>query len=177
MNILLHVCCGICAAGVAERLQSEGHHLTGYFYNPNIFPYDEYRHRAVEAIKVAKTLKFPIEIVPYETADWTEATSSLASEPEGGKRCEVCYRIRLQATFVKTMHLGLDAFTTTLTVSPHKSAALINELGKTIGGDMFLARDFKKKNGFLRANELARQFELYRQEYCGCAYGKRKATG
>lgn len=173
MKVALHICCGVCAAGVAERLLSEGHEVHGYFFNPNIHPREEYRRRLEAALKVAEEMKFTFEEGPYIPEDWNKETESLADEPEGGKRCEVCYKYRLEQTYRYMNESGLDAFTTTLTISSHKSAEVINRIGAEIGDDLFLARDFKKKAGFQRANELAKEWHLHRQDYCGCIFSKR----
>ncbi len=173
MKIVLHICCGVCAAGVVERLTLEGHQVLGLFYNPNIHPLEEYERRLEAAYKVAQELNFPLEAGPYTPEEWFEETSSLKNEPEGGRRCEVCFRIRLKKTYLYLKDCGWDAFTTTLTVSPHKSADVINQVGQEIGGDRFLVRDFKKKAGFQRATELAKKWALYRQHYCGCIYSMR----
>ena len=174
MKIVLHICCGVCAAGVVERLTQEEHQVLGLFYNPNIHPLEEYERRLEVVHKVAKELDFPLEVPPYTPEEWFEATSSLENEPEGGKRCKVCFRIRLQKTFLYLESYGGDVFTTTLTISPRKSADVINHVGQEIGGDRFLARDFKKQAGFQRATELAKKWALYRQNYCGCIYSMRR---
>ncbi len=173
MKLLLHICCGVCAAGVVERLTSEGHEVTGYFYNPNIHPREEYERRLVAVQKVAEKMSFPLETGSYTPEEWLKETESLKDEPEGGRRCEVCFRHRLNKTWLYLLDSDLDAFTTSLTVSPHKPAAVINQLGKEIGGDRFLERDFKKKAGFQRSVELAEKLALYRQNYCGCIYSMR----
>jgi predicted adenine nucleotide alpha hydrolase (AANH) superfamily ATPase len=173
MKIVLHTCCGVCAAGVVERLKAEGHLVRGFFYNPNIHPVEEYERRLEAARRVAKELDFPLETGPYTPEEWFEATASLENEPEGGRRCEVCFRLRLKQTYLYLQASGWDAFTTTLTVGPRKSATLINRIGQEIGQDRFLARDFKKKEGFKRATELAKKWGLYRQDYCGCIYSLR----
>jgi predicted adenine nucleotide alpha hydrolase (AANH) superfamily ATPase len=170
MKVLLHVCCGICAGSVAERLLSEGHQVTGYFFNPNIHPVAEYEKRRQVAQTVAKSIGFPLFDGVYKPDDWFQATIGLEKEPEGGKRCEVCYRLRLEAAYKYMLEHSFDAFTTTLTVSPHKPASIINRIGREIAGDRFLARDFKKQDGFKRANEIARKLDVYRQHYCGCIY-------
>jgi predicted adenine nucleotide alpha hydrolase (AANH) superfamily ATPase len=175
MKVVLHICCGVCAAGAAESLAGEGHQVLGFFFNPNIHPEDEYRKRLDVAVKVAGELNFPMEAGPYTPEEWLRLTDSLKNEPEGGKRCQVCYRIRLQKTYEYMITCGADAFTTTLTISPHKPAQVINDIGRQIGGDKFLVRDFKKKDGFKHAVQLAKKWELYRQDYCGCIYSKRKA--
>ena len=174
MKIVLHICCGVCAASVVERLTLEGHEVRGLFYNPNIHPLEEYERRLEATYKVAKELNFPLEVPPYTPEEWFAETTSLENEPEGGRRCEVCFRLRLKKTYIYLKDYGWDAFTTTLTVSPHKSADVINQVGQEIGGDRFLARDFKKKAGFQRATEMAKEWTLYRQNYCGCIYSMRK---
>jgi predicted adenine nucleotide alpha hydrolase (AANH) superfamily ATPase len=174
MKILLHICCGVCAAGAAERLISEGHEVRGYFYNPNIYPREEYDRRLEATRTVAEKLGFPLETGPYDSDDWFRETESLKNEPEGGKRCEVCFRLRLEKTHKYLLDSGLDAFTTTLTISPRKKADTVNRIGGEIGGERFLKRDFKKKAGFQKANELAEELRLYRQNYCGCIYSIRK---
>ena len=173
MKILLHICCGVCAAGVAERLIREGHEVLGFFYNPNIHPREEYQRRLEVAREVAGRLNFPLEEGAYTPEAWFRETAALAGEPEGGKRCEVCFRIRLKAAYLRMKEQGGDAFTTTLTVSPHKSDEVVNRVGWEVGGEKFLARDFKKQDGFKRASELARKWGLYRQHYCGCTYSIR----
>jgi len=173
MKIVLHICCGVCAAGAVKTLAEEGHQVVGFFYNPNIHPAQEYERRLETAYRVAQELDFPLEGGPYTPEEWLKETDSLKHEPEGGKRCPVCFKIRLEKTYLYLMDCGADAFTTTLTISPHKSAQIVNKIGQEIGGDKFLVRDFKKKDGFKRAIQLARQWELYRQNYCGCIYSMR----
>jgi len=173
MKVVLHICCGVCAAGVVERLASEGHHVHGFFYNPNIHPQEEYERRLEATYKVAEELNFPLEVGLYKPEEWFAETSSLENEPEGGRRCQDCFRHRLKQSFLYMQDSGLDAFTTTLTISPHKSAAVVNRVGQEIGGNRFLVRDFKKKAGFQRASELAMKWALYHQNYCGCVYSMR----
>lgn len=175
MKVVLHICCGVCAAGVVEKLTSEGHQVLGLFYNPNIHPLDEYNRRLKVTQEVAGKLNFPLEVGLYTPEEWLKQTASLASEPEGGRRCEVCFRLRLERTYRYMLEHGWDAFTTTLTVSPQKSAEMINRVGREVGGERFLARDFKKRGGFQRAIELANKWCLYRQNYCGCLYSRREA--
>ena len=177
MKILLHICCGVCAIGAAKQLMAEGHKVTGYFFNPNIQPAEEYKLRLYATETVADALGFPLEIGDYEPAQWLDETLHLASEKEGGKRCHLCYRIRLQQAFRKTKEMNCDAFASTLTMGPMKSAMVINKIGEDIGGSKFLQRDFKKKDWIKKANEMARQLGIYRQNYCGCIYSMRKETG
>jgi predicted adenine nucleotide alpha hydrolase (AANH) superfamily ATPase len=173
MRVLLHICCGVCAAGAAAELLSEGHRVTGYFYNPNIFPREEYQNRLEAAHTACRSLGLPLEQGSFAVNDWLEAIKGLEGEPEGGERCRVCYRLRLEKAYKFMLSSGMDAFTTTLTISPHKLAAIVNKIGEDIGGDMFLQRDFKKKDGFKKAIALSRQLDLYRQDYCGCRYSRK----
>jgi predicted adenine nucleotide alpha hydrolase (AANH) superfamily ATPase len=175
MRIVLHICCGICAGGVAERLKSEGHEVLGFFYNPNIHPREEYERRLEVARVVARELGFQLEVPPYDPDEWHGVAGHLAREPEDGARCVICYRLRLEKTEKLLVEKGWDAITTTLTVSPRKRAAVVNQVGVEVAGDKFLARDFKKQDGFKRANELARAWGVYRQNYCGCLYSVRTA--
>lgn len=170
MKVVLHICCGVCAAGAVTALVEEGHQVTGYFYNPNIYPEEEYKLRLQTAREVAEKFSIPLVTAPYDTGRWREQCDEYASEPEGGQRCELCFRLRLDHTCRYMLDNGFDAFTTTLTISPHKSAAVVNRVGLELGGESFLARDFKKKDGFKRAIETAKQWGLYRQDYCGCIY-------
>ncbi|HAV10250.1 MAG TPA: hypothetical protein DCX22_01340 [Dehalococcoidia bacterium] len=173
MKVVLHICCGICAAGTAQTLQSEGHDVIGFFCNSNIHPRQEYIKRLEVARIVSDKLGFSLHEAPYTPDEWLEATAALKNEPEGGKRCELCFRIRLQETYAYLQKCGADAFTTTLTISPHKPATIVNAIGEEIAGDLFLQRDFKKKEGFKKAMQQAREWELYRQDYCGCLYSIR----
>ena len=170
MKVVLHICCGVCAAGAAHELISEGHEVAGYFYNPNIYPEEEYNRRLAAAREVARRLSFPLESGPYDACRWQDLCRPYAFAPEGGARCELCFRLRLGYTRNYMQAAGADAFTTTLTISPHKSAAVVNRVGRELGGERFLVRDFKKKDGFKRAVQRAKQWELYRQNYCGCVY-------
>ncbi|MGA2158023.1 MAG: epoxyqueuosine reductase QueH [Dehalococcoidia bacterium] len=174
MKIVLHVCCGICAAGAASVLIAEGHTVTGYFYNPNIFPESEYCRRLAAARTTANRLGFSLVEGPYDPSAWDSATEAFKHEPEGGLRCSVCYRLRLERSYKFMVETANDVFTSTLTISPHKSAKIINAIGEEMGGVSFLARDFKKKDGFKKATHLAKSWELYRQNYCGCLYSKRE---
>lgn len=170
MKVLLHICCGVCEAGAAEQLMTEGHEVTGYFYNPNIYPESEYEKRLLAARKATKELGTRMIEGPLNASEWLQTVKGFEDEPEGGKRCDICFRFRLGKTFLSLPESGCDVFTTTLTISPHKSAATINAIGSEIGGDKYLARDFKKKAGFQRANTLSKEWDIYRQRYCGCIY-------
>jgi predicted adenine nucleotide alpha hydrolase (AANH) superfamily ATPase len=174
LKVLLHICCGICAAGTLESLRLEGHEVLGFFYNPNISPPEEYRQRLEATRIVANKLDVPLVTTQYDPEEWLTRVTGLEQEPEGGPRCVVCFRLRLEKTFQSMRNYGCDVFTTTLTISPHKPAVVVNQLGAEIGGESFLARDFKKHDGFKRAIELAKRWSLYRQSYCGCVYSKKE---
>ncbi len=170
MKILLHICCGICASSVVEKLMSEGHVVTGYFYNANIHPSDEHKKRLDAAKKVAEEWNIDLIEGPYDRERWFELVKGYQNDPEGGRRCEICFRMRLESTFDEMKNGMFDAFATTLSVSPHKDVTAVNSVGREIGGEKFILADFKKNGGFQRANELSKEWSLYRQYYCGCIY-------
>lgn len=174
MKVALHICCAVCAAGAAERLMQEGHQVYGIFYNPNIHPEEEYYRRLEAARKVAEKMSFTLCEGLYLPEDWHRTVVSLENEPEGGSRCQVCFRMRLEKAYRFMLETGCEAFASTLTMGSNKSAILIGRIGRECGGDKFLDRDFKKKEGFKRASELARKWEIYRQNYCGCIYSLRE---
>jgi len=171
-KFLLHVCCIGCGAYVLELLKGD-YEMTLYFYNPNIEPRAEYDKRLQEAAKVAA--QFGIELIEeeYDNERWHKLVRSHEQDPERGERCRICYRMRLEKTAQYASEHGFNIFTTTLTISPHKDAEAINAIGLELGkkyGVEFLARDFKKQDGFKKTCELSRDLNLYRQEYCGCGY-------
>ena len=169
-TLLLHSCCGPCSTSVLEQL-AEHFLVTVLYYNPNIFPEEEYRHRVQEQKRFTESFptRYPISFLegPYEPEKFYELAKGLELVPEGGERCRKCFTQRLTVT----------AHTTTLTVSPLKNAKVLNELGEAIGElahITWLPSDFKKKNGYLRSVELSREYEMYRQDYCGCVYSKQE---
>ncbi len=178
-RLLLHICCGPCATVVIERLQGQ-YQITGFFYNPNIFPPEEYQRRCEAAERVAAF--YNIQLIPggYDHDAFLRAVSGLELEPEGGSRCDVCFRLRLMAAGRQARELGFTLFASTLTVGPNKRAELINRLGREAEGQsgvLFLAGDWKKQDGFRRSVELSRQLGLYRQHYCGCEFSLKKNSG
>jgi hypothetical protein len=122
---------------------------------------------------VTGEFKIPLEVPHYDPGEWYEVAGEMSNEPEDGARCVICYRLRLARTARFLLDTKAEAFTTTLTVSPRKKAIIVNQVGLEVGGDRFLARDFKKQDGYKRSVELARNWELYRQHYCGCIYSIR----
>ncbi|MBU1998619.1 MAG: epoxyqueuosine reductase QueH [Candidatus Omnitrophota bacterium] len=171
-KVLLHICCGICACGSVSRLRQEGFEVIGYFYNPNIHPEEEYKKRLEAAKQTAENMCFELRFGSYDKDEWLSLTAGFEDEPESGLRCQLCYRLRLQQANNKSTELGCDYFTTTLSVSPHKDSRVINNTGLEIGAERFLPLDFKKKGGFQKANTLAKDYSLYRQNYCGCIYSR-----
>ncbi len=170
MRLLLHVCCGPCSTQVIEELKKT-HDLTLYFYDPNIQPREEYERRLEAAMKVAEVKGIPLIIGSYDEPEWREAVKGLEDEPENGKRCHVCYEFRLMEAARMCRELHCDAFTTTLTISPYKDAAVINRIGEKAAqafGVGFLASNFKKKDGFLKSTKMSAELGIYRQHYCGC---------
>lgn len=169
-KILLHICCGVCAAWCIERLKKEDFIVEGFFFNPNIHPHEEYllRHKTVE--QVCLLSKITLHSGKYDPQDWLEVSQAYKDDPEGGRRCALCYKMRLRETFQLAQNLGCDLFTTTITISPHKDSNTIIAIGKSIDVAHFFPIDFKKENGFLHTMQLAKQHQLYRQHYCGCVY-------
>lgn len=177
-SVLLHVCCAPCSSYCLEYL-SEYFKITVFYYNPNISLSQEYDYRLSEEKRYIslRDFKNPVNIIEgdYEPKDFFAAVKGLESEPEGGKRCAECFKLRLEATAKKAKELGFDYFTTTLTISPLKNAALLNEIGFEMAekyGVNWLPSDFKKREGYKRSIELSREYDLYRQNYCGCIYSK-----
>ncbi|MDD5668754.1 MAG: epoxyqueuosine reductase QueH [Candidatus Omnitrophica bacterium] len=170
-SILLHMCCGVCAAASIEKLKHQGFSVIGFFYNPNIHPEDEYIRRLEAAKQTAMILSIPLLEGSYDTCGWMAAVKGLEQEPEGtGSRCGVCFRQRLEETHRKMKAESISCFTTTLSISPHKNAALINRIGSEIGNESFIPFDFKKEDGFKKTLDFSRVHSLYRQRYCGCVF-------
>ena len=175
MKVILHICCGVCAAGAAEKLKAEGGiEVIGFFYNPNIFPEEEYRQRLDVARETSRLLDFPLFEGSYQPEDWREKIRGWEDVPEGGKRCEICFRVRLEETFKFMNDRGAGAFTSTLTISPHKSAKAIFRIGKAIGGEKFLARISRKEKVFRRASALPRSTSCTGRSIAGVFTASRK---
>ncbi|MCF7873721.1 MAG: epoxyqueuosine reductase QueH [Candidatus Omnitrophica bacterium] len=172
-KLLLHICCGVCACHAIKLLESERYSVTGFFYNPNIHPYKEYLRRKKETEKIAKLYNIKIIEGNYELNRWKDSCDQFRQEKEGGKRCNLCFKLRLEKTYQLTQENNFDYFTSTLTISPHKNSQKIFQIGENIGGNQFLNIDFKKKDGFKKTIEQAKKLNLYRQNYCGCIYSLR----
>jgi predicted adenine nucleotide alpha hydrolase (AANH) superfamily ATPase len=173
-RILLHACCGPCSTHVLERLGSR-FRISAIFYNPNIYPEEEYRLRRNELMRLASEMSVEVVDCSYDPENWFATIEGMEEEPEGGIRCEACFRMRLVKTASRASEMGIDVFSTTLTVGPQKDSSLIHKLGREIAGCFgveFLDEDFKKDDGFKKSVELSRKYEIYRQNYCGCAYSR-----
>ena len=174
-TLLLHSCCGPCSSAVLERLRDH-FRVTVLYYNPNIEPEEEYLHRRSEQQRLLKILGDAEWLeCEYDHAAFEAFAPAMAEEPEGGKRCLACFALRLNETAAQAKAHGFEYFTTTLSVSPHKNADNVNKAGEEAArrfGVRYLYADFKKKNGYLRSLQLSAEYDLYRQNYCGCLYSK-----
>lgn len=177
-TLLLHSCCAPCSSYCIEYL-SQFFKITVYYYNPNIFPDEEYRYRAKEQQRLISEMptKYPVKYISsdYDSRKFFDAVKGLENEPEGGKRCQKCFELRLRKTALKASELGFDYFTTTLTISPLKNAQVINEIGMHAADEFnvaWLPSDFKKNEGYKRSIQLSKDYNLYRQNYCGCVFSK-----
>lgn len=179
-TLLLHSCCAPCSSYVIEYL-SNFFKITVFYYNPNIYPQSEYLHRVMEQKRLVKEMntKLPVNFLEgdFDSDKYYEVCKGLEKEKEGGKRCAECFKLRLFKTAEKAKKLNFDYFATTLTISPLKNAQLINSIGKEGEekyGVNYLVGDFKKRNGYKRSIELSKEFNLYRQNYCGCIFSQNK---
>ena len=177
-TLFLHSCCAPCSSYVLEYL-SDYFEITVFYYNPNIYPEEEYRTRVEEQRQFIQRLTpaHPVHLLEgeYDTDSFYEIAKGHEQEPEGGERCFACYRLRLEEAAKYAKEKGFDYFTTTLTISPYKNAQKLNEIGRELSaqyGVSYLYSDFKKKNGYRRSIELSEEYGLYRQDYCGCVYSK-----
>ena len=182
-RLLLHSCCAPCSTVCLERL-SEVFAVTVFYYDPNIFPEEEYLFRKQEQIDFIGRHPFrhPVEFIDgdYDTARFYEAVKGHENDPERGERCRICYRLRLGRTAEKAAAGGFPYFTSTLTLSPLKDTEALNTIGEEEAarhGVIWLPSDFKKRNGFLRSCEITAAYGMYRQDYCGCVYSMRDRTG
>ena len=176
-KLLLHACCAPCTSGCIDRLTPH-FDLTVYFYNPNISTKEEYDKRAAELERFLSSYapQTRLIVAPYLPEEFLREAKGLEDAPERGARCEKCYRLRLAAAEKKAEETGCDFFATTLTLSPLKNAEMLNEIGLSLqksGGPEYLCSDFKKRGGNVRSGELCREYDLYRQNYCGCNFSKK----
>ncbi len=178
-SLLLHSCCAPCSSYCIEYL-SQFFKVTVFYYNPNIYPDEEYLHRVEEQQRFIKAFptKYPVEFIEgdYDKNRFYDMAKGLENEPEKGARCHKCYDLRLRRTAEVAKEKGFDFFTTTLTISPMKDSQVLNEIGGNIGEELgikWLPSDFKKKEGYKRSTEISKEYDMYRQDYCGCVYSYR----
>lgn len=179
-SLLLHACCAPCSSYVLEYL-TEFFDITLFYFNPNIYPEEEYKKRVKEVERLIKEmpLKSSVKLLEgrYEPEEFFEIAKGLEELPEGEERCFRCYRQRLSETAEIAVEKGFDYFGTTLSISPHKNAEKLNLIGEELGeryGVRYLYGDFKKRNGYKRSIELSGIYGLYRQNYCGCVFSRRQ---
>lgn len=178
-KLMLHACCACCLSYVLEYL-SPHFDISVLFYNPNITEPEEYEHRLAEVRRLVSEMSLDRNVVVLEggeaAGEFFNAVKGLEKEPERGSRCSVCFEMRLKKTAQFALENGCDYFATTLTISPLKNSSIINCIGDTVSKEYnvsYLGSDFKKKNGYKRSIELSKQYNLYRQNYCGCVFSKR----
>lgn len=178
-TLLLHACCAPCSSYVLEYLSSY-FDITILYYNPNIFPEDEFTKRYNELDKLIKEMNLDKSVklveVGYRNEDFENAIDGLRDAKEGGSRCYKCYLLRLNESAIYAKNHNFSYFTTTLSISPYKNAKWLNEIGRDLEDKYnvkYLYADFKKKNGYKRSIELSHIYNLYRQDYCGCIYSKK----
>ncbi|WP_352399439.1 epoxyqueuosine reductase QueH [Anaerotignum sp.] len=180
-RLLLHSCCAPCSSYVLEYLSTH-FDITIFYYNPNISPYEEFAFRAKEQQNLIEKMPLHSSISfimgEYDSASFFNLAKGHETEPEGGARCKACYHLRLRKTAEQAKQGEYDYFTTTLSISPHKDAQALNQIGKELSEEFsvpYLFSDFKKREGYRRSCQLSEIYQLYRQNYCGCPYSKLEA--
>jgi predicted adenine nucleotide alpha hydrolase (AANH) superfamily ATPase len=172
-KILLHVCCAPCAVGCIDSLIERNYCITLFYSNSNIFPKEEYEKRLKYVFKLAKILNIDVIEGTYDHLSWLRAVKGLENEPERGKRCTNCFDFNLKRTASIAHELKIPYFTTTLTLSPHKISGQIFNVGENYQG--YIPFDFKKGNGNARSSILSKEFDIYRQRYCGCEFSLKQS--
>lgn len=180
-KLLLHACCGPCSSYVVEYL-SKYFDITIYYYNPNIYPKEEYKRRLEELKKFISIFNNKVNVIEelYDEEDYNKAVKNLEHLGEKSIRCYNCYEFRMNKAAIYAKENNYDYFTTTLSISPHKNSKWINEIGNILEEKYnikYLYSDFKKKEGYKRSLELSKEYNLYRQDYCGCKYSKKERLG
>lgn len=175
-KILLHACCAICSSHPIELLQNLGYEVVVYFYNPNIYPHEEYENRLNAQKELCNHFNCQLVVGEYDESVYLDYVKGFENEPEKGKRCDKCFELRLLSAAKMASKLGIKNFTTSIVISPHKNYQKITEIGKNIASKYdleYVSIDFKKKDGFLKSNKISKQLGLYRQNYCGCRFSIR----
>jgi predicted adenine nucleotide alpha hydrolase (AANH) superfamily ATPase len=173
-KLLLHICCAPCAVYVFEKLNRE-YHVTGFFYNPNIHPREEYGFRKTEIDKISRQHQWKIITGEYDMEEWFHCIRGHEKQPERGSRCSICFRMRLKKTFKQAREAGHEIVATTLSISPYKVTQQINNEGLRLSrefGIEFLAENFKKQDGFTICRKMAHDQGIKHQDYCGCVYSR-----
>ena len=173
--MLVHICCSVDSHFFLQQLQEQTQDtkMVGYYYNPNIHPYSEYKLRLIDVTRSCDMLHIPLLVGKYDYFEWFERTKEFASEPEKGRRCDICFQQRFEQTAIKAKELGIKRFTSTLLASPKKSIKQLEAVGKSVAkryGLEFVSFDLTKADGMQQQNILAKADKLYRQNYCGCFY-------
>ena len=172
-KILLHACCGICSGYPIQLLKDMGYEPVVYFCNPNLDTMEEFERR-LKAQKIVCMYHW-VELITeeYDHQSYLDYIKGLENEPERGKRCDKCFELRLKQAAKKAKELGISKFTTSLVISPHKNFEQISKIGEEVSdGVEYVSIDFKKKDGFLKTNNLSKELGIYRQNYCGCEFSK-----
>lgn len=175
-KIVLHACCAICSGYPITLLKDMGYQVVVYFYNPNIYPQEEYNIRLVAEKILCKHLDTGLVEAEYNPQEFYTAAQGLENEPEKGLRCDKCFELRLRKTAEFAKNSGITEFTTSIVISPHKNFAKLSAIGQNIADEFglkYLDIDFKKKDGFLKTNRISKELNLYRQNYCGCEFSLR----
>ncbi len=175
-KILIHACCAPDALGSYEAFSQEFSPIF-FFFNPNVHPYEEYKKRLEEMVKVGEILKTDVLEGDYKPEEWLYNVRAFTREEEGGRRCNICFAVRLYRTAIKAKEIGIKQFSTTLTISPKKNVKVIGRIGRAIGrklGVEFIEKILRKKKGFEKSVVLSKKYGLYRQNYCGCLFSLKK---
>ena len=175
-KIVLHACCGICSGYPISYLKDMGYQVVVYFYNPNIYPGEEYLKRLNAERILCEFQNVKLVEAEYKPEEYYEYVKGFENEPEKGLRCDKCFELRLKKTAEFAKQIGIENFTTSIVISPHKNFDKLTIIGEKIAKDKgmnYITIDFKKKDGFLKTNKLSRELNLYRQNYCGCKFALR----
>lgn len=175
-RLILHICCAPDATVPVDGLLEDGYEVEGFFYGGNIQPAEEFKKRAAALESLCKTKEIDYYSMTYDPNRWLRGAEKFASEPEGGKRCLLCFELQLMAAAKYAVLRGAGFLTTTLTISPHKDPSVINGIGEKVSTEhklTWVSRIWRKNNGFKRSIDESRRLGLYRQDYCGCIYSMR----
>lgn len=175
-KILLHACCGICSAYPISLLKDMGYCVVVYFYNPNIFPEDEYQKRLEAEKTLCVSMNCELIVGDYRPEVYYDYVKGLENEPEKGLRCDKCFELRLENAAKLAKKLGIEEFTTSMVISPHKNYEKLTAIGEKIAakyGLNYMSANFRKNDGFLKTNKISKELNLYRQDYCGCKFARK----